>query len=344
MTLETMVESGFVPLAEAVEAGRLPGAILGVVDNSGGRAVRWAGRAALVPQPAPLGRGTWYDLASLTKVMLTVPGILRLLEAGKLDLSDPLSRHLPDMCQVTGEPGLRGLTLLQLLTHDSGLPAWAPLYSWGNDPATLKALVLQRDWTLGPIVYSDIGYILLGLVIERLNGCLLSDLPLESGLAVPPVAEICAATEACPWRGRVLRGETHDENAFALGGVAGHAGLFGTIDGVLDFAAGVLGGQSLSPASIATMRQRRTATRALGWQVPHDFAEPGQPSWTGGTLCSPATIGHAGFTGTGLWLDFDRLYGWVVLTNRVHPSRHTDTGIQDLKRAVGNRLAASWSG
>lgn len=343
MSLDAMVESGFAPLAEAVAANKLPGAVLGAVDRSGGRAVHWAGQAALVPQPAPLERGTWFDLASLTKVLLTVPALLGLVEAGRLDLSDPLARPLPDLCQVSGDPGLRGLTLLQLLTHTGGLPAWAPLYSWGSDPATLKALVLQRDWPLGPAVYSDIGFILLGILVERLTGTDLADVPLGAGLSARPAPDSCAATEACPWRGRILRGETHDENAFALGGLAGHAGLFGTIDGVLDAAAGLLAAETLSPGAIAAMRRPRTATRALGWQVPHDTAAPGQPAWTGGSLCSPATIGHTGFTGTGLWLDFERGYGWAVLANRIHPSRHADTGLPDLNRAVGNRLAAAWS-
>lgn len=341
MNLEAMVGSGFAPLGEAVAANRLPGAVLGVVARTGDRAVHWAGQAALLPQPEPLDRGTWFDLASLTKVLVTVPAVLGLVEAGRLDLSDPLARPLPDLRQVSGDPALRGLTVLQLLTHTGGLPAWVPLYSWGADPATLKALVLQRDWPLGPPVYSDIGFILLGILIERLTGTALDQVPLGAGLSARPVPESCAPTESCPWRGRILRGETHDENAFALGGLAGHAGLFGTIDGVLDAAAGLLAEETLSPAAIAAMRRPRSPTRALGWQVPHDVTEAGQPTWTGGSLCSPDTIGHTGFTGTGLWIDFARGYAWALLTNRIHPSRHAETGIQDLKRAVGNRLAAA---
>lgn len=345
-SLDAMTASGFAPLAAAVADGRLPGAVLGVIDRAGGRGVRWAGHAIRAAQPDPVTRATWFDLASLTKVLLTVPAILRQVESGALDLADPISRPLPDFCQVSGRADLRGLTITQLLTHSAGLPAWAPLYSWGNDPQQLKALVLQRDWPLGGPVYSDIGFILLGLVIERLTQTELADQPLPEGLTARPDPASCAATESCLWRRRVLRGETHDENAFALGGLAGHAGLFGTIDGVLDVAAGLLSGKGLSPAALAAMRRPRTATRALGWQVPHDQGVPpvaGQPAWTGGSLCSPSSIGHTGFTGTGLWLDLERGYAWAVLTNRVHPSRHAETGIQDLKRAVGNRLAGCWT-
>ena len=342
--VEPAAEAGLAAALPAIEAGRIPGCAVGVVAADGSRAVRWAGLAAREPADVPLDRETWFDLASLTKVLLTAPELLRLAEAGRLDITDPLSRHLPDLRQVSGDPLIRALTPLQLLTHRGGLPAWAPIYTWGQDPATLRALILQHEWAIGPSVYSDIGFMLLGLAIERLHDRWLGDLPLPDGLTGRPPPQRTAATEACPWRRRVLRGETHDENAFALGGMAGHAGLFGTIDGVLDAAKAMLTGRGPSPAAVASMRRPRTATRALAWQVRHETAAPSEPPWSGGSLCSPATIGHTGFTGTGLWIDFERGYAWSLLTNRVHPSRHTDTGIQDWRRAVCNRIAACWSG
>jgi CubicO group peptidase (beta-lactamase class C family) len=338
--VERAADAGFAALDPAVEAGRIPGAALGVVAADGARAVRLSGLAARVPEPAPLERETQFDLASLTKVLLTVVEILKLAEEGRLDLADPLSRHLPDIRQVSGDPLIRGLTPAQLLTHQAGLPAWAPIYGWGGEPATLRALILQRDWPVGAPAYSDIGFMILGFLIERLRDRTLSDLPLTEGLTARPEPARSAATEACPWRGRVLRGETHDENAFALGGVAGHAGLFGTVDGVLGFAEALMAGRLLSPAAVALMRRPRTPSRALAWQVRHETPLPGEPPWTGGGLCSPATLGHTGFTGTGLWIDWERGYAWAILTNRVHPSRHADTGIQDLRRAAGNRIAA----
>jgi CubicO group peptidase (beta-lactamase class C family) len=132
-----------------------------------------------------------------------------------------------------------------------------------------------------------------------------------------------------------MRGEVHDENAFALGGAAGHAGLFGSIDAVLDFARALMAGEVLAPETLAEMRRSHSATRALGWEIRH-------ADWAGGLACSPDTIGHTGFTGTGLWIDWPRGIAWSLLANRVHPSRHVDTGIQALRRRVGERMIAAF--
>jgi CubicO group peptidase (beta-lactamase class C family) len=143
------------------------------------------------------------------------------------------------------------------------------------------------------------------------------------------------ATEKCSWRGRVMKGEVHDENAFALGGAPGHAGLFGTIDGVLGFARAMLGGSMLSPTMLAETRRATEAHRTCGWE--RAFA-----GWHGGDACSADTIGHTGFTGTGLWIDFERGLAWALLTNRVHPTRHADSGIVALRPAVGDQIIAAW--
>jgi CubicO group peptidase (beta-lactamase class C family) len=129
----------------------------------------------------------------------------------------------------------------------------------------------------------------------------------------------------------VIRGEVHDENAFALGGAAGHVGLFGTIDAVLDYALSLLDGSGLSGESLKAIKTRESDKRTVGW-------EGSYPGWHGGDACSSATIGHTGFTGTGLWIDFDRGIAWSLLTNRVHPSRHKDTGIMALRRATGEQV------
>ena len=343
MSVQAAAAHAFVPVAAAIDAGRIPGAALGLVSRDGDRAVACAGRAAVEPTAMPLDRSVWFDLASLTKVLLTVPEILRLVEEGLLDLSDPIARPLPDLGQVDGDETLRNIAIADLLSHSAGLPAWAPIYTWGGDADRLKAAVLQTAWTIGRHCYSDIGFILLGLAVERLRGKALTDLSLPDGLTAKPDAAATAATERCPWRGRVLRGEVHDENAFALGGLAGHAGLFGTVDGVLNAAHALLAGNALSPASRAALTEPRTPTRTLGWQIRHNQPAGAEPPWTGGSLCARGTIGHTGFTGTGLWLDFERGIAWTLLTNRVHTSRHAETGIQDLRRAVGNRVAAAWS-
>ena len=304
-------------------AGAIPGAVLGIVTRDGARAVRWAGLAQRVPAAEPLDRGTWFDLASLTKVLFTTPVILRLVP--ELDAS--LVTAIPDLRQYDTQAAERALSFRQCLTHQTHLPAVEPLYTYGQDPATLRAFILQREWRAGPPVYSDIGFMLLGIAIERLSGKALAGHPLAEGLSFRPDPRHCAATEHCTWRGRILRGEVHDENAAALGGAAGHAGLFGTVDGVLDHALTLL----RTPDD--PQLQRQTATRALGWEASHQ-------GWAGGPACGPDTVGHTGFTGTGLWLDPGRGMAWALLTNRVHPSRHVATGIQALRRATSEAVMA----
>lgn len=330
--LDAALEAAFAPVAEAVGQGRIPGAALGVVTADGTRAVRWLGHAALVPEPEPLTRAHWFDLASLTKVMATTPAILRLADEGRLDLDRPLTDAIPDLRQydVAHAPERR-ITFRQCLTHATHFPAVEPIYTYGDDPRRLKAFVLQREWRAGPPVYSDINYILLGIALERLTGRACADQPLAPGLSFHPDPTRSVATERCAWRERVLKGEVHDENASALGGAAGHAGLFGTIDGVLDHALGLLDGSGASAAAIRTMRTPTERNRTAGWECPF-------PGWSGGDACSQDSIGHTGFTGTGLWIDFARGVGWTLLTNRVHPTRHSDSGIFALRPAVGTTL------
>jgi CubicO group peptidase (beta-lactamase class C family) len=332
MNLDRMVEAAFAPAAEAVAEGRIPGAALGIVQASGDRAVRHAGFAQIEPTRGTLYRETWFDLASLTKVIFTTTAILKLVEAGRIALDDPLTKAIPDLRQYDTNAAERRLTFRQCLAHQTHLPAVEPLYTYGQDPQTLRAFILQRVWTPGPPVYSDINFLMLGIAIERLTGQPLIEQPLPSGLTFRPDPGLCAATERDTWRGRVIRGKVHDENAYAFGGASGHAGLFGTVDGVLDFAASLLDGTALSDASLREIRTRQSATRTVGWEAPHE-------NWSGGNLCSDDTIGHTGFTGTGLWIDFARGVAWTLLTNRVHPSRHVDTGIVALRRATGEAVA-----
>jgi CubicO group peptidase (beta-lactamase class C family) len=330
--LDGAAAEAFKPIEQALADG-IPGAALGVVSATGARSVRFAGQAMREPEAVALQRAMLFDLASLTKVILTTPALLRLLSAGALALEDPLSRHIPDLHQYDTTDPVRSVTLRQCLAHQSGLPAVVPLYSWGNDARTLKALLLQRDWSFGPPVYSDINFMLLGIVIERITGKPLAE-QIPPGFHTAPGPGNAVATEYCHWRERMLRGEVHDENAAALGGVAGHAGLFGSVDAVLNFALSLLSGSGLAAESLARMRAPESETRTLGWERKH-------AGWTGGQACSDATLGHTGFTGTGLWIDFAAGYGWALLTNRVHPSRHHDRGIQALRREVGERLAAA---
>ena len=337
MSLVEVTDRAFAPAAALVEAGRIPGAALGLVTAHGQRAVRFAGFAALVPEREALTREHWFDLASLTKVIATTPIILQLAGDCRLDLDRPLTDVIPDLRQYDPAGAAeRRLTFRDCLAHRTFLPAVEPIYTLGSDPARLRAYVLQREWPQGPAVYSDINFILLGIAIERLTGAPLSNWPLGPGLAFGPPPGPAVATEHCSWRERVLKGEVHDENAFALGGAAGHAGLFGTVDGVLDFARGLLDGSGVSPAAIAAMRERVKGDRTCGWE--RRFA-----GWPGGAACSDATIGHTGFTGTGLWIDFERGLAWTLLTNRVHPTRHSADAmtIFDLRPATGDAVIAA---
>lgn len=326
------MDEAFAPVAAAVAAGAIPGGALGIVAADGRRWAWHAGHAALVPAPEPLTGAHWFDLASLTKPLATADAILSLAQQGRLDLDRPLTDAIPDLRQYDLAAPERRLTFRACLAHATHLPAVEPIYTYGDDPARLRAWVLQREWRVGPPVYSDMNYILLGIAIERLTGEPLSAWPLPPGLSWSPPPGPAVATEACAWRGRVLKGEVHDENAWALGGAAGHAGLFGTVDGVLDAARALLTGEA---PGIAAQRTAINEHRTCGW----DSAAPG---WPGGDACSLETIGHTGFTGTGLWIDIERGLAWTLLTNRVHPTRHGADAIFALRPAVGGAVIAAW--
>ena len=324
MDLEQVADRAFAPSLAAIAEGRIPGAVLGVVTRDG-RAVRVAGAAQLVPERREMTRETWFDLASLTKVLFTTPAILALAGAGRIGLDDPLVSVIPDLRQYDTAAAERRLTFRQCLGHQTHLPAVEPIYTYGADPATLRAFVLQREWRAGPPVYSDINFLFLGIALERMFGVGILDMPVADGVTFHPDPVVTAATERCSWRNRVLVGEVHDENAHAFQG-AGHAGLFGTVDGVLDFTQGML-----DHDCDRLLRTRIAGHRAHGWELAH-------PGWSGGDLCSPDTVGHTGFTGTGLWIDAGRAVAWALLTNRVHPSRHTDSGIARLRADTGNAV------
>jgi CubicO group peptidase (beta-lactamase class C family) len=331
MHIEELADRAFAPSRDSIADRRIPGAVLGLVTRDGERAVRLAGSAQIVPVTRPMARDTWFDLASLTKVIFTTTHILALADAGRIDLDAPLTSVIPDFRQYDPDAAERRLTFRQCLGHQTPLPGVEPIYTYGGDPETLRAFVLQREWPAGPPVYSDINFILLGIALERIFGIGIRDMPVGGGLGFRPDPALAAATEACAWRKRVMVGEVHDENCWAMQGT-GHAGLFGTVDGVLDFARSLLDGTGASETAIRLMRTRIGGNRAHGWELP--FA-----GWSGGNSASPDTIGHTGFTGTGLWVDFEHGLAWTLLTNRVHPSRHFDSGIFVLRPTTGNIIS-----
>lgn len=326
--IATRIDRAFAPLTQAVQAARIPGGVLGVVDRDGHRALRVIGSAQLVPEKRATTETTWFDLASLTKVLFTTERVLALADAGTIDLDAPLTSVLPDFRQYNPDNWERKVTFRQCLGHQTPFPAVFPLYTYGRDPDLLRTFLLQHEWQAGAAVYSDINFILLGLALERLDGRGIRAMDPGKGFAWSADPKNAAATEDCTWRHRVLVGEVHDDNCAALAG-AGHAGLFGTVDALLDFAAGKLRGAGPD----ALIRTPLSARRTHGWERPYE-------GWSGGEHCSPDTIGHTGFTGTGLWIDFARGHAWTLLTNRVHPTRHFDSGIVALRRSVGDQINA----
>jgi hypothetical protein len=201
-------ERAFAVLDVAVVAGRIPGSVLGFVDRDGRRLVRATGSAQLIPTKRSMTTDTWFDLASLTKVIFTTPRILALAEAGTIDLDAPLITALPDLRQYDVGAWERKVTFRQCLGHQTPFPAVEPIYTYGSDPQLLRAFVLQREWKKGEPVYSDINFILLGLAMERLVGKTIREMDPGQGFAFAADPERAAATEECTWRGprRQLRG------------------------------------------------------------------------------------------------------------------------------------------
>lgn len=329
--LQRRFDRAFGALRQAVETNHMPGGVLGLVTRDGQRLTRATGLAQRVPSERAMREDTWFDLASLTKVIFTTPRILALAATGAIDLDAPLTTALPDLRQYDADCWERQVTFRQCLGHQTPFPAVAPIYTYGRDPDLLRAFVLQREWHRSASVYSDINFILLGFALERLSGQTIRDMDAGPGFAFSADPHQSAATEDCTWRHRVLSGEVHDDNCSALQG-AGHAGLFGTAAAVLDFAQGLLDGTGASHEAITLMRTPLSDKRTHGWEHAYE-------GWSGGNRCSAGTIGHTGFTGTGLWIDFDAGHAWTLLTNRIHPTRHFDSGIVDLRRHVGDFMS-----
>ena len=346
-------------LRQAVACGEVPGVVVCVAYRG---EVVWHeayGAASWVPERRAMRCDTLFDVASLTKVMATTPLVLGAHEDGVLKLDDPLQRFYPS---VSGDAG--AVTVRQLLSHSGGFADWLPLYvklesdGTGRQRRRQAALwILEEPLAYRPgqaSVYSDLGFIVLGDILETCYAQPLDVLfeqrvarplglrqiayrPLDARQASGDPADF-AATERCDWRGRVLSGEVHDANAWAMGGVAAHAGLFATAAGVWEFAHALLEAAAgrraipaLPPALLRQSWQRQAAppdtTRALGWDTP----TPGRSS--AGSFFSANAVGHLGFTGCSLWMDLERQVSVVLCTNRVHPSRRAD-GISRLRPRV----------
>lgn len=291
-----------------------------------------AGRQSYDDDAGAVDEATIFDLASLTKVIATTSLVMRQVATAQWSLDTPVRDLLP-----WTPPGSDAVTIRHLLDHSAGLPAHVPLWQQATGAAALKALALRvpLERPVGTAAgYSDVGFLLLGFALEAATRQPLdrqwrqlrpADWPFLD--YCPPVAlrPTIAPTEDDSWRGRRLQGEVHDENAAVLGGVAAHAGLFGSAAAVGRFGADVLR-TFREPTWLATPELMRAfaarqavpgSSRALGWDTM-------LPTSSCGTRLSQTSIGHTGFTGTSLWIDWERDLYVVLLTNRVHPTRRND--------------------
>ena len=346
-------------LQAAVDDGTFPGAVLSVRLRGTMVFEGAVGRLSKPPSAEAVTVDTCYDLASLTKVLATTTALALLIQRGLVKVDDRIDHILGELQHsAVGEATLR-----QLLTHSSGLPGWRPYYErvaateaiqpgFTGSPAAQAAVLnyIAKEelvYVRGTrSLYSDLGFMLLGAAVERLSGETLDQFcrgqiyePLGAGpLGYVPCRSMpsssarwssecrIAPTEEDPWRGRTLCGEVHDENAFALGGVAGHAGLFGTARAVLAVAQAWMDGRRkktglLAPDIVTTFTTNRqgvlNSSWALGWDTPSVRS-------SSGTRFSPESFGHLGYTGTSLWIDPVKELEVVLLSNRVHPTRRNE--------------------
>jgi CubicO group peptidase (beta-lactamase class C family) len=286
---------------------------------------------------------TVFDLASLTKVLATTPLVMRLVERGGLGLDDPVSQHLP----AWRGADRAAVTIRDLLAHCSGLPAHEHFYRTLQGRADIERAICATPLEYAPrsrSMYSDLGFMLLGFILEEIApldaqfDALREQMQNPEDLQFhPPSAwkKRTAPTRQSGWRGRLLVGEVDDDNAWAVGGAAGQAGLFGTAQAVgacarhfLQVRSGRVG--AFQPETMRLFSTRRAdvpgSSRALGWDTM-------LPTSSCGTRMSATAFGHTGFTGTSLWIDPERDVYVVLLTNRVHPDASNDA-IQEVRRAV----------
>lgn len=338
-------------LDSALADGAAPGAVLAVSRNRE-RFIYGSGRLG-ADEPERPGPATIYDLASLTKVVGLVPAAMLAVQAGRLELDAPVQRYVP---AFAGQ-GREAVTVRMLLAHAGGLPAWRPLYREATTREEAFALANSTPLVSPPgtaDLYSDLGIIVLTQALEavyhqRLDSLLaqsvFSALGMTSTGYVPPASwyHRIAPTELDPWRGRVLRGEVHDENAAVLDGVSGHAGLFGSAEDLLTFAEWMIEGWNDGPSFRRSVLHEFTrpqllvprSSRALGWDTP-------SPGGSAGSRLSPSSFGHTGFTGTSLWIDPERKLAIVLLSNRVNPTRNNPR-LAPLRPALADLIIATLS-
>ena len=330
-------------IERGITAGGYPGAA--VVVGRRGSAVWEKGFGRLgwnASDPAVDAQNTIYDLASLTKVIGTTTALMILFDDGKIRLDDPVRQFIPDF---TGENKDR-VTIRMLLEHRSGLPAGRDIWRIASSPADARRAIIETPLAFYPgqyYEYSDLGADMLGFVVESASGKPLDQFLRER--VFTPLGMVntsfrpsdtlrtrVAPTADNPPRGYPLRGEVHDENAYALGGVAGHAGMFSTAADLSVFAQMMLNGgefqgaRLIADSTVSLFTKRAAGTRALGWDTCGGKGSCGK-------YLSDRAYGHTGFTGTSVWIDPDRKMFVILLTNRVHEARakRPATVIEDVR-------------
>ncbi len=331
-------------LKKGAHEGVYPGAVLLVARKNEIVFLEQAGNRALLPEPLPMEVDTPFDLASLTKPLATTLSIMKLVDGGAVKPGQTLEELLP----IPVPPDKAAMTMGHLLAHCAGFPDWMPFYLEISDEKPQERKILLREKLLKmPLLYSpgrrslysDLGFMILEWVVRNvtgdplprfLNQHFLAPLSLKKALYFGKTGPMqnrteFAATEECPWRKRVLQGEVHDENAWALGGYSGHAGLFGTAHGVYGLANLLrehfhgLRDDYLQPKTVRAFFEKQHltpgSTWALGWDTPSPVGS------SAGRYFSPNSVGHLGFTGTSLWMDLHHDVTVILLTNRIHPSR-----------------------
>ncbi len=323
--------AAFQILEKAIAQRTFPGCAVAVTHRGELVANKALGRFTYDPSAPAVQTESIFDLASVSKVVATTTMAMILYERGLLDLETPIAAIIPEFAGT--DPRRQEVSVRMLLAHSSGLPAYEKLFLRAKTRDELLAEAFTTEITADPgrrAEYSDIGFIILGMALERLADealdvfCqreILGPLGLSHTAFNPPKAwkdRIVPTADDQTFRHRVIQGEVQDENASVLGGVAGHAGVFSTAEDVALFAHAMLnGGKPILRADTVELFTRREQTpegtsRALGWDTP---SVPSQS----GKYFSPSSFGHLGYTGTSLWLDPDRELSITLLTNRTWP-------------------------
>ena len=337
-------------VAPAIAAGEMSGCVVCIGRRGGVAWLKAYGDRQVEPAREPMTTDTIFDLASLTKPVAAATAVMLLIESGELRLADRVAAHLPEFAPH----GKDSLTVHHLLTHQSGLIADNPLADYEDGPEEAWTRICNLEPLAAPetqFIYSDVNFIVLGRLVERLAGMPLDAFARERIFAPLAMTDTgflppqdcwprCATTEQR--NGVWLRGEVHDPRAWKLGGVAGHAGLFGTAADLARYARTFLGGgqldgtRLLAPATLATMvrpvRLPGGGVRGLGWDEWSGFSS------NRGDLLSPSAFGHGGFTGTALWIDPGLDLFVVFLGNRLHPDG------KGLVNPLAGRIAAVAAG